>query len=230
MTGTIVNVAAIVLGALAGLLFRKGLPERVRHTIMQGLGLAVLLIGLQMSMQTRQVLVVVVSLVLGGLTGELLKIEERLDRLGKWVDVKVGGATGEAGRAFITTSLIYCVGAMAIMGSIEDGLNGNHQILFTKAALDGVSAALFASTMGPGVILSAVPVFLYQGAIAMLASSAKGFLGAAAVLEMSATGGLLIIGIGLNILNIKEIKVGNLLPAIFYAIPLAVWLPMIIPG
>jgi hypothetical protein len=230
LTGTIVNVAAIVLGALAGLLFRKGLPERVRHTIMQGLGLAVLLIGLQMSMQTGQALVVVVSLVLGGLTGELLKIEERLDRLGKWVDVKVGGATGDAGRAFITTSLIYCVGAMAIMGSIEDGLNGNHQILFTKAALDGVSAALFASAMGPGVILSAVPVFLYQGAITMLASSAKGFLGAAAVLEMSATGGLLIIGIGLNILNIKEIKVGNLLPAIFYAIPLAVWLPIIIPS
>ena len=230
MTGTIVNAAAIILGALIGLVFRKRLPERVRHTIMQGLGLAVLLIGFQMSMQTQQVLVVVVSLVLGGLAGELLNIEGWLDRLGRWVDVKAGGTAGEAGKAFVATSLIYCVGAMAIMGSIEDGLNNNHQILFTKAALDGVSAALFASTMGPGVAFSAIPVFVYQGAITMLAASAKGILGPAAVLEMSAVGGLLILGIGLNILNIKEIRVGNLLPAIFFAIPLAYWLPKIIPG
>lgn len=229
MTGTTVNAAAIILGSLAGLLFRKGMPERVRNTIMQGLGLAVLLIGIQMSMQSRQILVVVASLVLGGLTGEMLNIEGRLERLGKWIDAKAGGAAGEAGKAFVTTSLIYCVGAMAIVGSIEDGLNNNHQILFTKAALDGVSAALFASTMGPGVALSALPVFIYQGAITLLASFTKGILGAEAILEMSAVGGLLILGIGINILGIREIKVGSMLPAIFYAIPLAYWLPKIIP-
>lgn len=228
LTGTIVNAAAIILGALVGLFFRKGMPERVRHTIMQGLGLAVLLIGFQMSMQSQQILVVVVSMVLGGLTGELLNIDGWLDRLGRWVDAKAGG-TGEAGRAFVATSLIYCVGAMAIVGSIEDGINNNHQILFTKAALDGISAALFASTMGPGVAFSALPVFVYQGTITLLASSAKGFLGSAAVLEMSAAGGLLILGIGINILKIGEIKVGSFLPAVFYAIPLAYWLPKIIP-
>ncbi|MFX4262966.1 DUF554 domain-containing protein [Pelotomaculum propionicicum] len=230
MTGTIVNAAAIVLGAMVGLSFRKGLPDRVRNTIMQGLGLAVLLIGFQMSVKSQQILVVVVSLVLGGLTGEILNIEGWLDRLSRWVDAKAGGAAGEAGRAFVTTSLIYCVGAMAIMGSIESGLNNNHQILFTKAALDGVSAALFASTMGPGVAFSALPVFIYQGTITMLASFSKGFLSTAAVLEMSAVGGLLIVGIGVNILGIREIKVGSLLPSIFYAIPLAYWLPKIIPG
>lgn len=229
MTGTIVNASAIVLGALAGLLFRKGMPENMRNTIMQGLGLAILLIGLQMSLQSQEILVVVASLVLGGLTGELLNIEGWLARLGCWVDNRVGGTAGEAGKAFVTTSLIYCVGAMAIMGSLEEGLNNNHQILFTKAALDGVSAALFASTMGPGVAFSAFPVFVYQGAITLLAASLKGFLSPAAVLEMSATGGLLIVGIGINILGIKEIKVGNLLPAIFYAVPLAYWLPTIIP-
>lgn len=229
MIGTVVNSAAIVLGALTGLLFRKGLPERARNTIMQGLGLAVLLIGVQMSLQSQQILVVVASLVLGGLTGELLNLEGWLDRLGAWVDARAGGSSGEAGRAFVTTSLIYCVGAMAVVGSIEEGLNNNHQILFTKAALDGVSAALFASTMGPGVALSAVPVFIYQGAITLLASLAKGSLNPAAIQEMGATGGLLIIGIAINILGLKEIKIGNLLPAVFYAIPLAYWLPQIIP-
>lgn len=204
------------------------MPERMRNTIMQGLGLAILLIGLQMSLQSQEILVVVISMVLGGLTGELLNIEGWLDRLGRWVDIKVGGATGEAGKAFVTTSLIYCVGAMAIMGSLEAGLNNNHQILFTKAALDGVSAALFASTMGLGVAFSALPVFVYQGSITLLAASLKGLLSPAAVLEMSATGGLLIVGIGINILGIKEIKVGNLLPAVFYALPLAYWLPTVI--
>lgn len=230
MTGTVVNAVAIVAGAMAGLLFRKGLPDRVRDTIMQGLGLAVILIGFQMSIQSRQILVVVASLVLGGLTGEILNIEGWLGRLSSWVDAKAGGSAGEAGRAFVTTSLIYCVGAMAVMGSIESGLNNNHQILYTKAALDGVSAALFASTMGPGVAFSAIPVFIYQGSITILAGLSKGYLSEAAVLEMSAVGGLLIVGIGINILGIREIKVGSLLPAIFYAIPLACWLPKIISG
>lgn len=230
MTGTIVNAAAIVAGAMAGLLFRKGLPDRVRDTIMQGLGLAVILIGIQMSIQSQQILVVVASLVLGGLTGVILNIEGWLSRLSSWVDAKAGGSAGEAGRAFVTTSLVYCVGAMAVMGSIESGLNNNHQILYTKAALDGVSAALFASTMGPGVAFSAIPVFIYQGSITLLAGLLKGYLSEAAVLEMSAVGGLLIVGIGINILGIREIKVGSLLPAIFYAIPLACWLPKIFSG
>ncbi|MDD4767926.1 MAG: DUF554 domain-containing protein [Desulfotomaculaceae bacterium] len=229
MIGTIVNASAIVLGSLTGLLFRKQIPERVSNTITQGLGLAVLLIGLQMSLLSQEIMVVVVSLVLGGLTGELLNIEGWLARLGRWADIKAGRATGGAGKAFVTASLIYCVGAMAIMGSLEDGLNNNPQILFTKAALDGVSAALFTSTMGLGVAFSALPVFVYQGAITLLAASLKNFLSPSVVMEMSATGGLLIVGIGINILGIKEIKVGNLLPAIFYAAPLAYWLPAIIP-
>lgn len=230
MVGTIVNAAAIILGTVMGMFFKKGIPERVKQTILQGLGLAVLLVGLQMSLQTQQVLVVVISLGLGGLTGELLNIEGGLNRLGKWLESKVGGVKGETGKAFVTASLIYCVGAMAIMGSIEDGLYNNPRILLTKAALDGISAVVFASTMGPGVAFSALPVFLYQGSITLLAAYVKVFLSTAAVAEMSATGGLLIVGIGLNILNVAEIKVGNLLPAIFYAIPLAFLLPKIIPA
>lgn len=230
MLGTVVNAAAIILGAAFGLSFKKGIPERVKHTIMQGIGLAVLLVGLSMALQTKQILVVILSLVLGGLTGELLNVEGGLARLGTWLETKVGGGAGEVGKAFVTTSLIYCVGAMAIMGSIEDGLNDNPRILFTKAALDGISAVVFASTMGIGVAFSSLPVFVYQGSITLLAALVKGALSPAAVAEMTATGGLLIVGIALNILNMKEIKVGNLLPSIFYAIPLAFLLPKILPA
>ncbi|MDF9409033.1 DUF554 domain-containing protein [Pelotomaculum isophthalicicum JI] len=212
------------------MLFRKGISEKVGCTIMQGLGLAVLLIGSSMALQTKQVLVVILSLVFGGLTGGLLNIEGGLARLGKWLEEKVGGETGEVGKAFVTTSLIYCVGAMAIMGSIEDGLNNNPQILFAKAALDGISAVVFASTMGIGVIFSLFPVLIYQGSITLLAAYVKDFLSPDAVAEMTATGGLLIVGIGLNILGIKDIKVGNLLPAIFYALPLTIVLSKIIPA
>jgi len=227
--GTIVNVAAIAFGAAFGLLFRKGISEKVSCTIMQGIGLAVLLVGSSMALQTKQVLVVILSMILGGLTGGLLNIEGGLARLGKWLEEKIGGETGEVGKAFVTASLIYCVGAMAIMGAIEDGLNNNPQILFAKAALDGISAIVFASTMGIGVIFSLFPVFIYQGSITLLAVYVKGFLVPDAVVEMTATGGLLIVGIALNILGIKDIKVGNLLPAIFYALPLTLLLSKIIP-
>lgn len=230
MIGTIVNTAAIIIGAAFGLLFRKGIPERIRSTIMQGIGLAVLLVGLSMAIKTNNILAVILSLVIGGLAGELLNIEGGLARIGQWLESKIGGTTGEVGRAFVTTSLIYCVGAMAIMGSIEDGLNNNPQILFAKSALDGISAVVFASTMGIGVAFSAIPVLLYQGSITLTASLAKDFLNPAAVAEMTAVGGLLIVGIAMNILGIKEIKVGNLLPAIFFAIPITNLLTKVIPA
>jgi len=230
VVGTTVNAAAIIIGASVGLLFKKGIPDRVRLTITHGVGLAVLLIGLQMSMQTQQILVVVISLVLGGLTGELLNIEGGLNRLGKWLELKIGSGTGEVGRAFVTASLIYCIGAMAVMGSIEDGLNNNPRILFTKAALDGISSVVLTSTMGIGVAFSAIPVFVYQGAITLLAGLVKGVLSPAVMAEMTATGGLLIIGIALNIMNIIEIKVGNLLPSIFFAVPIAIIIYRIIPA
>jgi uncharacterized membrane protein YqgA involved in biofilm formation len=230
LLGTIVNAISIILGSVLGLLFKKGIPERYGQTIMQGLGLAVLLVGVSMSIQTKQILVVVLSLVLGALTGEVLNIEGGLARLGQWLEAKVGKSSGDVGRAFVTSSLIFCVGAMAIMGSIEDGLNHNPRILFVKSALDGVSSVVFASTMGLGVAFSAVPVLLYQGAITLLAWTVKDFLGPDVISEMTATGGLLILGIAFNMLNISKIKVGNLLPAVFYAIPLAMLIPKILPS
>lgn len=216
MVGTFVNAAAIIAGSLMGIFLKKGIPERVKNTVVQGIGLSILLIGLQMGLQTKNVLVVIFSLVLGGLFGELIDIEGFLSRLGKRFEL-IFRAGGGFTRAFVSASLIYCVGAMAILGSIEDGLNGNPRILFAKSLLDGTTAIIFSSSMGIGVIFSAVPVFLYQGSITLLAPYLKEFLSASAIAEITAVGGLLILAIGLNILGVKEIKVGNLLPAIFFA-------------
>jgi uncharacterized protein len=220
--GTIVNVLAILLGGLAGIIFGQALPEKMKSTVIQGIGLAVLLIGVSMAIQTKNTLIVISSLVIGGVIGEWIDIELRLQQLGKWLEsiFSKGGKGGNFTKAFVSTSLIYCVGAMAIMGSLESGLKGVHNILYAKAMLDGISALVFASSMGIGVLASAIPVFLYQGGITVAAGLLQGILSDPVVAEMSATGGLLILGIGFNILEIKEIKVGNLLPGIFVAIPL----------
>lgn len=222
MLGTIVNTAAIIFGGLLGLLFGQALPEKMKRTVIQGIGLAVLLIGGSMALQTKNPLIVIASLVIGGVIGEWIDIELRLQHFGQWLERKFeknGQVTGFT-KAFVTASLIYCVGAMAIMGSLESGLRGNHNILFAKSMLDGITAIVFASSMGVGVVVSAVPVFIYQGAITLAAGLLQGMLSSQVIAEMGATGGLLILGIGFNILEIKEIKVGNLLPAIFISVPI----------
>lgn len=222
MLGTIVNSLAILIGGLLGIIFGNTLPEKMKNTVIQGIGLAVILIGINMAIQTKNPLVVIASLVLGGVIGELIDIELRLKEFGKWLEktLSKGNQSGNFTKAFVTSSLIYCVGAMAIMGSLESGLKGVHDILYAKAMLDGISAIVFASSMGIGVLASVIPVFLYQGGITISAGLLQNVLSGPVVTEMSATGGLLIIGIGLTILEIKEIKVGNLLPGIFAAIPL----------
>ena len=223
MWGTIVNVAAIVAGGLLGKILGKGLAENMRRTVMQAIGLGVLLIGMQMALVTQNITIVILSLVLGGITGELLRIQSRLDNLGLFLEGKFSREEGRNtfAKAFVTASLVYCVGAMAIMGSLESGLTGQHQTLYAKSILDGVSAIMFSSTLGIGVAFAAVPVFIYQGFITLLASWIQVFMTAAVIAEMKATGGLLIFGIGLNLLNITDIKVGNLLPAIVIAAVLA---------
>lgn len=222
MLGTIVNTLAIVIGGIVGLLFGHALPEKMKSTVIQGIGLSVLLIGCSMALQTKNSLVMIASLVIGGILGEWIDIELRLKNFGEWLENKFARNGEESGftKAFVTASLIYCVGAMAIMGSLESGLKGNHNILFAKSMLDGISALVFASSMGVGVVVSAVPVFLYQGAITLGAGLLQGILSGSVITEMGATGGLLIVGIGLNILEIKEVKVGNLLPGIFLAVPI----------
>ncbi len=215
MLGTIVNAVVVLVGGLIGNLVKKGFPERIKTTIMQGLALAVILIGISMAIKTQDVMIIIGSLVLGAIIGELLDIELQLARMGSWLERKFGGQQGEFGRGFVTASLMYCVGAMAIMGSLQGGLEGKHDILFAKSMLDGISSVIFASTMGLGVAFSAIPILVYQGSIALLASWITVLLTPSIITEMSAAGGLLILGLGFNMLGMAKIKVGNLLPAIF---------------
>ncbi len=215
MLGTIVNTVAIIIGSLLGLVFRGGIPKKYNITIMQAISLAVILIGLKMALKTDAILLVIFSLVIGSLIGEFLKIEGRLESLGKRLETRFAKAGDEISKGFVFTSLIFCVGSMAIVGSLESGLTGNHQTLFAKSALDGISSIIFTSSLGIGVIFSSISVFIYQGLITASASLMKPFLITPVINQMSAVGGLLIIAIGFNLLEIQKIKVGNMLPAIF---------------
>jgi uncharacterized membrane protein YqgA involved in biofilm formation len=215
MLGTIVNTVAVIAGSLLGLLFKGSIPEKYSKTIMHAIGLAVILIGLKTALGAGDILLIIISLAMGSVVGELLCIEDRLQRLGKSLGRLVSGNSDGIAKGFVTASLVYCVGAMAIVGSLESGLSGNHQTLFAKSLLDGIGSILFASTLGVGVLFSAVSVFIYQGAITLAASILKQFLIPGVVVQMSAVGGLLIMGIGINLLEIKKLQIGNMLPAIF---------------
>ena len=215
MLGTIVNSLAILLGGFLGLLFQKGISDRFKSTVMQALGLSVLMIGLAGALKSENILLLIFSMVVGSLVGEALKVEDKLTAFGKWMEARSGRGEGQIARGFVATSLIYCVGAMAIVGALESGLTGNHQTLYAKSLLDGVSAVIFASTLGVGVLLSSLSVLVYQGAITLAAGALAVLLVDAVILEMSAIGGLLIVGIAINILEIKRIPVGNMLPAVF---------------
>ncbi|WP_444644703.1 DUF554 domain-containing protein [Caproiciproducens sp. R1] len=214
MLGTIVNALSIALGTALGLILKSGIRNNYRETIMDGVALSVLLIGMMSAIKTNDLVLLIFSLVIGSIIGEALKIEDRLAGLGQLIESRTSSTDGSVAKAFVTASLVFCVGSMAIVGSIESGLTGNHQTLFAKSVLDGIVSIFLSSTMGFGVIFSAAAVFLYQGIITLLASSLKSLLTDEMVREISAIGGILIMAIGLNMLKIKKIKVGNMLPAI----------------
>jgi len=215
MIGTLINVAAVMIGSLIGLMLRKGIPQQMKDTLMKGMGLCVMLIGIQGALKTENVMLVILAIVIGGVLGVLLKIEKNLDRLGAGLQKRFAkGDNDSFGKGFVTASLMYCVGAMAIVGSLDSGLRGDHSTLIAKSILDGVNSIILASAMGPGVMLSALAVLLYQGSIALLAQVVQPLLTQRVITEMSAVGGLLIVGIGLNMIRREHIPVGDMLPAI----------------
>ncbi|WP_336605555.1 DUF554 domain-containing protein [Fundidesulfovibrio soli] len=215
--GTIANALAIVAGSLLGLMMHGRFPESVKRIVFQGLGLSVLIIGLQMALKMDRPLVVVFSLVLGGIAGELLRLEERLESLGGALKRVTRSTNAMFTDGFISATLIYCVGSMAILGSLDEGLRGDPTILLTKATLDGFASIPLASTYGVGVMFSAVPVFLYQGFIVFGAGALRGVVTPDLLTQITATGGMLIFGIGVNLLGFMQIRVGNLLPALLAA-------------
>jgi uncharacterized protein len=216
MIGTLVNAAAIMAGGTVGLLLKKGIRDRYKKTIMQAISLAVILIGIRSALNATDLLGVIVCMALGSLMGEAMKIEDRIEALGAYAENKFSrSANGGFSKGFVSASLVFCVGSMAIVGALESGLAGKHDTLFAKSLLDGITSVVFASTFGSGVIFSAAPVFVYQGAITLGASLLKPFLTPGVIAQMSGVGGLLIAAIGVNMLGVARIRVGNMLPAIF---------------
>lgn len=240
LLGTIVNVILIITGSLVGMILKKGLASRFSDLIMGSLGLVTLVIGITFAIKSENILIVVVSLVIGALVGEGIDIDKKLNQLGDWLkdkavrknsseekmnhqtikmnkddtQTKAIESNSRLGEGFVTATLLFCVGSMAIMGALDSGLRGDHTILYTKSIMDGIAALIFASSMGIGVALSAIPIFIYEGGIALLAKAVQPYMSAAMMTEMNAVGGILLIAIGLSMLDIKKMKVSNLLPAL----------------
>jgi uncharacterized membrane protein YqgA involved in biofilm formation len=216
--GTIVNVIAIVIGGLLGVLLRKRFPERVAETAAQVMGLFTILVGITMAMQGRELIMILISLALGAMIGEWINIEQWLDRFGVWLENRLKLSEQSAGKGFINASLVFCVGSMAIVGSIADGVSGDHTILFTKSMMDGIISIPFAASMGMGVLGSAVSVLVYQGGLTLLARQMQPWFTPAILRELTGVGGVIVMGIGINILGLKKIRVGNFLPALILII------------
>lgn len=217
--GTLINAATVLLGGGLGTIVGQRLPERVRETVMAGLGLITLVVGLQLALQTRNVLVVLVSVLVGGVLGEWWRIDVALERLSERLKARVvrhapAHSLAHFTEGFVTASLVFCVGPLTILGSIEDGLTGDYSLLAVKSALDGFAALAFASSLGIGVVFSVLTVLVYQGGLTLLAGLAQGVFSEVMITEMSATGGVLVMAIGLVLLDLKRIRVANLLPAL----------------
>jgi len=215
MLGPIVNGIVIVICALAGKFFVKGLSGRFEEIIKKAIGLSILYIGIAGAMDNKRIMLLIVSMVAGSIIGEWINIHKAMNEFGLWAEKKFGFGEGNFAKGFVTSSILFCTGSMAIVGAMQSGLMGNHEMLYAKSILDGVIAIIFASTMGIGVAFSAVPVFLYEGAIALGAGYIKDWLTPEIITEMSAVGSLLIAALGFNFLEVKEIKVANMIPAIF---------------
>ena len=223
MLGTIVNTIAVIIGAFIGIGLKRGLPEKLSDTLMKGLGLCTIFLGISGSLSGENSMVLIISMVLGALIGESVDLEDKVNKLGQWVEKKFSQKSGDdkknsIAEGFVTASLLFCVGAMTIVGSLQSGLSGNHEMLFNKSVLDFVAAIIFASSLGIGVAFAAAFVFVYQGAITLMAQWIAPFLNDTVINEMTCVGSVIIIGLALNMLGITKLRVMNYVPAIFVPI------------
>lgn len=244
MIGVLINVATVLAGSFLGLLLRGGIPERFTDIMMKGLGLCTIYIGICGALEGKNTLMLILSIVIGAVIGELLCLDDRINALGSLIERKLAALAGEGNgdgqpqskrrfilrgggkiaEAFVTSSLVFCIGAMTLVGSLNAGLTGDSSLLIAKATLDLVSSFIFASTLGAGVLLSAVFVLVYQGGIVLLAGLVSPLLSEYVIAEMTCAGSLLIIGLGFNLLGITKLKITNLLPAIFLPVLLCIFL------
>jgi len=227
MTGTFLNIATVIIGGMIGLIFGARIPDKLKSTVIAGMGLFTAAMGLQMFMKTENPLIVLGSLLIGTLLGEWMRIEDGLQNLGKYLEQRFS-KEGDDGsnkfvRGFLTASLLFCVGPMTILGSIQDGLTGDYNLLAVKSVLDGFASIAFASTLGVGVMFSTIIILIYQGGISLLAAQLNAIVTPSMMNELTATGGVILIGLAISsLLEIKKIRVGNMLPGLLVA-PVIVW-------
>ncbi len=231
MTGTVVNTASVLVGGILGSIAGAALSRQIRETVITGMSLVVIALGIKMALETSNILIVLGSITLGGILGELLHLQRLLDFIGTRLERATSRfpflSKGNFSQGFVTASLVFCVGPMTILGSIQDGLSGNSSLLLVKSVLDGFAAVAFASVMGMGVAFSAIVVLVVQGLLTVGASLFSGILSHAMISELTATGGVIMLGIALHMLDLKKIRIANFLPALVVA-PLIVWISGII--
>lgn len=222
MTGVLVNVATVLLGSTVGLLFKKGISKKYTDAVMTGIGLCTVLIGVQGMLKGENALVSIISMVLGAIVGTAVDIDKRLNAAGDFLSEKLRKGDGDKvsiAEGFVTASLLFCVGAMTIVGSLDSGLRGDHSMIFTKSVLDLFSSMMLSASLGVGVIFAAIFVFIFQGGLVLLAGVLEPVLNAAAISEITCVGSLMILALGLNLIGIGKFKVANYLPALVFAVP-----------
>lgn len=223
MIGTVVNILAIIVGSSIGLFLNKRLPERFIKTFFQVIGLFTIFLGISMAIETLHILHMVMALITGAIIGEALKIQQGMERLGEYLKIKFKIGSDKFTEGLVTAFLLYCIGSLTILGAMEAGLTGNQKLIYIKSLMDGVSSIALASGLGIGVMFSVLPLLIFQGGITLLAMQFGDFIPQIMVTEMSAVGGILLIGMGISILDIKKINVMNMLPALVTIIIL-LWL------
>ena len=228
MTGTLINVGTVILGSSIGLLIRSKLPERYIKIMFQVFGLFTIFLGIKMALETQNIMVMIFSLLLGTLLGEWMNLEKGMDRLAGFIKRKVKSKNERFTEGFVTAFLVFCMGSMTILGAIEEGLGEKPNLLLTKSLMDGFSSMALASALGAGVLFSVVPLLIYQGGLTIFASYLTNILSPEVVAELSAVGGILLIGLGFVLLDIKKIRVMNMLPSLIIVVFLVIWLPPLI--
>lgn len=214
---TFINMLAVLMGGSIGLLLKHRFPEPIKVITFQALGLVTIVIGLQMALKVENLLIMIFSLILGGISGELLQLDRRFEQAGEYLKRQVGSKDSRFVEGLTTAFLLFCVGSLTIVGALDEGLRGDRDLLYTKSVLDGFASIALASVYGIGVIFSIIPMLIFQGGITLLAVQLETFFAEAVIAEVSAVGGVLILGLGISLLDIKSIKINNLLPALLFA-------------
>ncbi len=221
MIGTIVNASAVVVGGVIGLVIHKNLPDRVKTTAFQAIGLFTVFLGVSMAFETNNFLIMILSIVFGSVIGAWVDIDKYVNRFGNYLKSKIGSNNDKFSEGFITAFMLYCMGSMTILGAFEEGLGGFPNLLLSKSVLDGFSSIALAASLGAGVVFSAIPLLFFQGGLTFLAVFLEDFLTTVIISELTAVGGLILIGLAINILEIKKIKILNMLPSLLIVVILS---------